>query len=224
MILATWNLERLKHQSALNDINRVLDNLDASILVLTETDNRISLPNYETCITTSSLTEQVGINYQETERRVALYTNYEVVRHYETYDKYTSLCVELKTEYGNLIIYGTIIGVFGNRNVSFKEDLIKQRANIERYAPKAPLCFIGDYNTSFADNYYFTNWGRTLLNTLFEKHDIELVTRGVPEAIDHIALSRSLIINKSVEISEWNADKKYSDHKGIAVQLIGGVK
>ncbi|WP_432670753.1 endonuclease/exonuclease/phosphatase family protein [Flavobacterium sp. SM2513] len=219
MKIATWNIERLKHKSALPEIHTVLVELNADILVLTETDSRIHLSKFKTCITTPSLSELDAKTYSQTEHRVAIYTNYEVINQFETCDNYTSLCVEVATPKGNLIIYGTIIGIYGNRNPNFKTDLLQQIADIESLSKKGNFCFIGDYNTSFSDNYYFTNYGRIILDEAFEKNTLKLVTRNQPECIDHIAISKSFITDKIVEIQEWNHDKKLSDHKGIAVHL-----
>ncbi|MEN9488259.1 MAG: hypothetical protein RL494_524, partial [Bacteroidota bacterium] len=40
MKIANWNIERLKNSSKLDEITQILTDLDAEILVLTETDNR----------------------------------------------------------------------------------------------------------------------------------------------------------------------------------------
>ena len=38
MRIATWNVERLKYKTALAEMKRSIGNVDADILVLTETD------------------------------------------------------------------------------------------------------------------------------------------------------------------------------------------
>ncbi len=47
MKIATWNVERLKHSSKLEEIISKIEELEADILVLTETDSRIKLKNYK---------------------------------------------------------------------------------------------------------------------------------------------------------------------------------
>jgi len=80
---------------------------------------------------------------------------------------------------------------------------------------------IGDYNTSFADNYYFTHLGRDLLNCTFRNKNINLLTKNVEHCIDHIAISERFLKNLEIgEIAEWNKEKTLSDHKGISVNLI----
>ena len=152
MRISTWNIERLKHKSDIVHINSTLAKLKADVLVLTETDNRVAPTNYKFCIQTQKLTEIQPDDYLESENRITIYTNYEIIRQYETYDRYTSVCVELKTEHGNLIVYGTIIGVYGNRTKNFNADLSQQISDCQRLSNQKNFCLIGDYNISFADN------------------------------------------------------------------------
>ena len=219
MRISTWNIERLKHKSDIVHINSTLAKLKADVLVLTETDNRVAPTNYKFCIQTQKLTEIQPDDYLESENRITIYTNYEIIRQYETYDRYTSVCVELKTEHGNLIVYGTIIGVYGNRTKNFNADLSQQISDCQRLSNQKNFCLIGDYNISFADNYYFTNEGRNKLNNLFREIKLNLLTRNVAECIDHIAISENFITNMETKIGECNTDKKLSDHKGIYVNL-----
>ena len=219
MKIATWNVERLKHQSKLDKINVLIEGINADILVLTETDSRIKPLSFRNRIDTPKLTEIDPKHYAETENRISIFTNYEIVEQFETYDKYTSLCVELKTELGNLKVYGTIIGIYGNRNKAFNTDLKKQMDDFERLSQANNFCLIGDFNISFSDNYYFTNFGRDELNKSFDKNNLELVTRQKKECIDHIAISKKFIKNAEMEIIEWNERKTLSDHKGIYMNL-----
>jgi hypothetical protein len=219
MRIATWNIERLKHKTDLVLINSTLTGQKADILVLTETDNRVALANYKYCIRTPKLTEIRPDQYLESENRITIYTNYEIIRQYETVDTYTSLCVELNTELGPFVVYGTIIGIFGNRTENFNADLSLQIRDCRELSRDKNFCIIGDYNISFADNYYFTHIGRNELNNLFRECNLNLLTRDKAECVDHIAISENFITNMETEIGEWNLDKKLSDHKGIYVEL-----
>lgn len=218
MKIATWNIERLKHKYKINDILNQINDLKADILVLTETDSRINLSNFKNRFDTPKLIEIDSKMYSETENRVSIFTNYEIVNQHETIDEYTSLCVELKTENGNLIIYGTIVGIYGNRNENFKIDLIKQINDFEALSNNN-ICIAGDFNISFSDNYYFTNYGRSELNKAFETNNLELLTRQTKNCIDHIAISKNFIKGKEIEIKEWNENKELSDHKGIIAEI-----
>lgn len=177
---------------------------------MTETDEQIKL-NHKIFFQTEKIADK---NYKNSERRVSIFTNYNLVKNYPTYDKFTSICVELETEFGNLLVYGTIIGISGNRNKNFKIDLQKQIEDFKIFSEKN-ICIVGDFNCSFADNYYFTNFGRNNLLQAFEDLKIELLTKNCAECIDHIAISKKFLFNNEYKFSGWNFDKKLSDHKGI---------
>ena len=125
----------------------------------------------------------------------------------------------MKSENGNLLVYGTIIGIYGNRNENFKEDLPKQIDDFKNLSKNQNLCVIGDYNISFSDNYYFTNLGRRELNKCFAENGIENLTLYLSQTIDHIAISRKFIANTKIVTGEWGSEKKLSDHKGISLFL-----
>jgi hypothetical protein len=220
MTIATWNLERLKYSKETAKIISILENLNADILVLTEYDERVNLKNYPFQIATKSLSEIQPGYYRPSEKRVKIYSKYEIVNQLQTYDEYTSCCTEIKTEKGNLLVYGTIIGIFGNRNENFKADLAKQIIDYTTLTRNYNICIIGDYNISFSDNYYFTNWGRNELNYTFLQNKIKNLTHHLPETIDHIAISQEFIGDAELKIQEWNLDKKLSDHKGVCISWI----
>lgn len=219
MIIATWNVERLKHKAELDAIIRECERPQADILILTETDEQVR-PSYRYCFQTPRLDEIQPGYYKATENRVSIFTNYPCVRRHPTYDPYTSICVELETERGNLLVYGTIIGIFGNRHTSFQPDLLEQVADFRRLAAGgASLCVCGDYNCSFSDNYYYTKAGRDALLRSFEENKMKILTEAQPWCIDHIAISGCFVEGCDIRVQEWNLDKALSDHKGIAVEI-----
>ena len=99
-------------------------------MALTEYDEQVVL-DYPYPLATEFIAEEIfneksKVVYKQTERRVKLFSRFEIVQKLVTYNKHTSLCVELKTPKGNLIVYGTILGIFGNRHKNFKADLALQ--------------------------------------------------------------------------------------------------
>lgn len=220
MRIATWNVERLKHRRDLDEIRSLCSMAAADILVLTETDDRLK-PDYKHCFQTTSLKGIiVPTQYADAENRVSIYTNYECVQIHSTYDEATAVCVELATESGNLLVYGTIIGIKGNRDPKYKGDLSRQLADIERFRSAGHMvCMAGDFNCSFSDGYYFTKAGRSTMLEAFDENNIEILTAGLPETIDHIAVSSDFIVGKNIRLWEWNEDKRLSDHKGVAVEI-----
>lgn len=121
MRIATWNVERLKYKNKLDLILECGRRAMADILVLTETDSQIELP-YPYCFQTPPAKEIRLDLYHDTENRVSIYTRYDCIGEHETYDEYTARCIELETEQGKLLVYGTIMGIFGNREVSYIGD------------------------------------------------------------------------------------------------------
>ncbi|MEF9984028.1 MAG: hypothetical protein RR710_05750 [Oscillospiraceae bacterium] len=216
--IATWNVERLCHKNKLPLIMEICIRKNADIFVLTETDEQLRL-DYRSCFKTP-VPISSSINYRSSESRVSIFTNYEVIKQYHTFDKYTAICIEVATEFGNLLVYGVIMGIFGNRQINYKIDLPCIIADIARLTANGKsLCVCGDYNCSFSDNYYYTKDARLTLEKSFEKNYLELLTRQQPQCIDHIAISRRFIGESAVSVMEWNHEKKLSDHKGILANL-----
>ena len=224
MKIATWNVDRLRTKKNRDEIIKQCNECNADILVLTENDDTIT-PKYQLPYTTQTPPPlniegyDEPLTYRSTEHRVSIYTNYKKIKEYETFDPHTSICIELETEKGNLLVYGTIIGVLGNRHPSFKKDLIKQMADIRKLADAGHnICICGDYNCSFSDNYYYTKEGRELIKNTFSECDIKLLTEECSSCIDHIAISNKFICESSEPV-EWNMDKRLSDHKGVSVEF-----
>lgn len=219
MTIATWNVERLKHYQDLGDILLACNRAQADILVLTETDDRVR-PDYPYCFHTLPPAELQPEWYKPTEKRVSVFTRYPCIRQHTTYDPYTSICVELETEQGSLLVYGTIIGIYGNRHPSFQEDLLRQCEDFMRLSEgQNNLCICGDWNCSFGDNYYFTRFGRDCLLQTLSKSKIRLLTALQAQCIDHIAISERFFDGTEMHIEEWNHEKRLSDHKGILVRF-----
>lgn len=216
MIIATWNIERFKHHKEKESMLQLCSRTEADIMVLTETDNRFHL-NYKYCYSTAPAKEAIPSLYRESENRVSIYTNYKMVCQYDTFDPYTSICVELEMEQSSLIVYGTVMGILGNRDSSYKKDLSLIMNDIKNLPHEKNICVIGDYNCSFSDNYYYTKDGRNMIEDTFSELGISILTYSQPKCIDHIAMSDSMINVANVKVWEWNQDMKLSDHKGIAV-------
>jgi endonuclease/exonuclease/phosphatase family metal-dependent hydrolase len=220
MRVATWNVERLKRRRDLSQIGEACNQAMADIFVLTETDFSLDV-GFKFCSRTPPPSGE-AVSYRNTESRVSICTNYEIVKQHETFDEQTAICAELSTTYGNLLVYGVVIGIYGNRHNTYMEDLLRISADISRLAADgASICVCGDFNCSFSDNYYFTKSGRITLEEMCRVNDIELLTLKQKECIDHIAISRSFLGAVEYRVAEWNADKMLSDHKGIVAEVYG---
>jgi hypothetical protein len=219
MKIATWNIERLKHKNLCDKIIQICEQKHSDILVLTETDDRVK-PYYQYCFQTRNTINEGKLEYKDTETRVSIFTNYKCIRQYPTFNPFTAVCVELDTSEGPILVYGTIMGVYGNRHSSYLTDLQRQINDFSNFLTLGkPLCICGDFNCSFVDNYYYTKAGRESLLEFFDQNNIKILTGNRCECIDHIAISDSFIKNAEILIEEWNYNKVLSDHKGISAQI-----
>ncbi len=218
MKIATWNLERLEKRKN-SEIKEILINLDADLLILTETNSAIQLENY-TCISAETLPNIFeGIKYKEGENRVSIWTKYKVKNHYKTFDSFTAVCCDVKTPFGILTVYGSIIGVFGNRQPRFNNDLLGHLSDFKELFPGRNVCFAGDLNVTFSGRVWPSKVARQILNDTFKNYDLINTTENIVNNVDHIVLSKDFIKNKKLEIFTWNEDKKLSDHVGHLLTL-----
>ena len=218
MKISTWNIERLKKKKHLPEILSEIEKINADILVLTETDSHISPTHYPFKVETKPLI-LIDKKANSTENRVSIFSKFPIMETFETYDEFTSCLAEIETPFGNLFVYGTIVGVLGNRNEQFIPDLKNQMNDLQKLSEKN-ICFIGDLNCTFLDNYYFTNEGRTLFDKNFKALNLKNITAEIPENIDNIVISGKFVERFKIELSEFNLDKKLSDHKGIIAEFI----
>ena len=228
MTIATWNLECLKHKKNLYLVLEEINKVNADILILTEYDEQVEL-DYPYQLATEFIAEEIfneksKVVYKPTERRMKIFSRFEIVRQFETYNNNTSLCVELKTPKGNLIIYGTIIGIFGNRHKNFNEDLALQIEDYKRLGKDNNFCVAGDFNISFSDGHYFTKQGRDSLKEVFQELDMQIPTASIENNIDQIAISNQFLQNIIPTRGCWNEDTKntippLSDHMGVWINV-----
>lgn len=218
MKIATWNLERLIKRKNQLVIDK-LEDINADILILTETNSIIQLDNY-TCISTDSLPADFdNIKYNVGENRVSILTKYKATTRYETFDSFTTVCTDIETPFGLLTVYGSIIGVFANRQPRFDNDLYGQLEDFGRIFPGRQVCFAGDLNVTFSGRPWPSNKARQTLVEAFDKFGLTNTTANIADTVDHIVLSSDFLVNKHLEIETWNTDKKLSDHVGHLLTL-----
>lgn len=217
MKIATWNIERpTKTAIRIRKIIDCLQIIDPDILILTETNVAVHLGETYNYFHTEILLETF---YKDGERRTSIFSKYPLIDQEITFRADTSICCRLNTAFGDLSVYGTIIGINGNRRKNFDADLSKQLEDFERISANGNFCIAGDLNMSFGDNYYFTEEGRKKLDDSFQKLRLTNLTTDIPENIDHIVISEDFIKDKPIKLSTWNTDKRLSDHMGVCVSI-----
>ena len=218
MKILTWNIERPKTENP--QILEKLAEFDADILILTETNSIIKLGQEYKFISTETLkNEYDGVKYKPGENRTTIWTRYEIGIQQKTYDSFTSVCAEIETPIGLLIVYGTIIGVFGGIGERFTSDLENQLLDFEKLSTESSICIAGDLNVTFSGRVYPSHDARNKLNSVFEKLQLTNLTSEIENNVDHIVLSKSFVENRKVKIETWNIDKKLSDHIGVCLTL-----
>jgi len=218
MRIATWNLERLEKNKDLLIVNKLVA-INADILILTETNDSISIDNYN-CISTSDLPAHFdGVNYSAGEKRVSILTKYKLKSQHKTFDSFTTVCVDVETPHGILTVYGSIIGVFANRQPRFDNDLYGQLSDFDTIFPNREVCFAGDLNVTFSGHTWPSQKARQILLDTFLKFNLKNITANIKDTVDHIILSDSFLGNPTYEIETWNLDKKLSDHVGNMITL-----
>ncbi|OJV25484.1 MAG: hypothetical protein BGO32_00225 [Bacteroidetes bacterium 37-13] len=218
MKIATWNLQRLDKRKDAQILDKLAE-VSADICVLTETKLSIQLANY-TCLSTNILPAHFdGIKYKNGECRVSILTHYKVIAQHTTFDSNTTVCVDLETPYGELTVYGSIIGVFGNKQPRFNQDLEGHISDFKNLFPNKQICFLGDFNTTFSGRAWPSTLARNTLNNTFKTYALTNATEQIFDTVEHIVLSSNLIENKQVKTSLWNTDKELSDHLGICIDF-----
>lgn len=218
MKIATWNLQRLDKRKN-DEILSKLEGLEADIIILTETNEVIQLNGY-TFIGTEPLPAQFdGIKYKTGENRVSILTKYKTTTRYQTYDKYTAVCTDIETPFGFLTVYGSIIGVFGNKQPKFDNDLYGQLADFEKLIPGRNCCIAGDFNVTFSGRVYPSRKAREVLVVAFKELELNITTAAIENNVDHIVLGDVFLQGKQISLETWNTDKKLSDHIGVSVTL-----
>jgi exonuclease III len=218
MKIATWNLERPKMNGKKTPaIIEFLKGINADNFILTETETFIDLGD-EYFVRHSEKDKQEY--FREGERRVSIFSKYPITNTLDTFRADTSLCVSLDTPKGELIIYGTVIGNRGNKGYNFKEDLEEQLLDFNRHSFEKNFCIAGDFNISFSDSYYTIAESREKLLTTFDNLGMEILTKKLPENIDHIVLTNTFYGTTKPKIETWNEAKNLSDHKGVWIEII----
>lgn len=217
MKILTWNLQRPKYKNQL--ILDKLQEFDADIIVLTETSSFINLgENYNSHSTENLFKGYDGItDYRNEENRTTIWTKYKIVKQHKTYDNFTSVCAEIKTPFGLLNVYGTIIGVFGGKDERFKSDLKSQLLDFDKLTGN--ICIAGDFNVQLSGYAYPSHTARNSLHQIFDKLNLKSLTSMIPLNVEHIIVSNEFVNNRTIDIETWNEEKTLSDHVGICITL-----
>jgi hypothetical protein len=197
-----------------------LTSINPDIIILTETNSIINPGNQYNSISTTPLPELYeNIQYQPGENRVTIYSKYPILKQIPTADSHSSVCVEIATPYGPLIIYGTIIGSLGGLLDPFKSDLEKQTADLTKISQLGNTCFCGDLNISFSGRPYPSKIVQQKVSDLFDQLSLTNLTKDFNESALHTVFSILYLENRKVNADIQPFDKKITDHSLINVSI-----
>ena len=220
MKILSINLERPKinQTEKLNSIKELIFSENPDIIFLTETNLILEFGAESFSIHSKELPSFYdNQNYKEKENRVSIFSKYPIVEAIETYDEYTAVCGKINTEFGELTLYGSIIGSFGGKDIHFENDLKNQKNEIEKL--KENLCYSGDFNISFSGFKYPSNKIVNETKEFFEQQNLKILTEENPDCAIHIVMNQNFLNNKKVRNKLIKIDRKISDHN-VAISEI----
>jgi endonuclease/exonuclease/phosphatase family metal-dependent hydrolase len=141
----------------------------------------------------------------------------------EVSDPLTSVCVKVKTTQGQMLVYATVIGIFGHPSQNVDEQIGDWRKVSK--SGEVSICIAGDFNVQFSRLDHFTQASKDKIVACFSELGITNLTCGIAENIDHIAISDRFLENAPhSETHLWNLEKKHhvpqlSDHIGVSINL-----
>jgi endonuclease/exonuclease/phosphatase family metal-dependent hydrolase len=236
--IATWNLERprekgwVKNQRRLNQIHEI----GADLWVLTETNTAVSLQgDYESVASIQPEYYTVGENL------ATIWSRWKVLQSLPTFDPIYTVCAEVDSPFGAMIVYGTVIPYANEKGISGTakrweehrrsiEQHHQDWLRIQKQYPQHLMCIAGDFNQSRdGSGWYSEKQSVDRLSAVLSNLSLHCVTeakmmgQGLSRAtVDHICLSKSLIPHVvSVDFWEGTTPEKerMSDHNGVLVDL-----
>ncbi len=156
--ISTWNVDRprLNTEKTKLILEKIYET-NSDIIVLTETSNAIDLgTDFEFSL------KSIPFERTPNEQWITIWSKWEITQHLKTFNENRTACGRIKTPFGEIIIYGTIIpyhmaGVSGERygNLNYKmwqyheEDIYKQAEDWKQLILQnidTPFFVVGDFN------------------------------------------------------------------------------
>ncbi|NEX63345.1 endonuclease/exonuclease/phosphatase family protein [Noviherbaspirillum galbum] len=237
--IATWNLNRPKLGSTEKNKMRseVIQKWDADIWILTETSDAIQLPGFS-----FAASDKGCSSYAAGESSATIWSRFPIRRVLQTFDATSSVCAEIHSDIGQLLVYGTIITYANDRGDGTKKRWEEHRRAIQAQAldwvklrrnfPQHQLIVAGDFNQSRdGSGWYEDTTSVKLLTEALKEASLACVTeedfrqKGLLKSratIDHICLSESLqVVPESLRAWEGYTEggNKLSDHNGVCIDI-----
>jgi endonuclease/exonuclease/phosphatase family metal-dependent hydrolase len=232
MKIATFNIDwarKYRSRNHFSAIEKFLSQQDFDFLILTEAIH-LNLKNFNFKYFSETIPEGVvyeNIDYTtylrgEKAFRTVIYSKTPFKKRFKVKDDKTSLALEFETEFGNLVIYATIIGTWFNRKPFAENELQNCISDCRAiFKENQDIIIVGDLNTSFVVNeekFTINEHTTNTLKGLFDELNLTNLTQGFSKNIDHIIIPMRLK-DKNIRSEIFIEKGKYSDHAGIVVSL-----
>lgn len=215
-----WSLQASKKK-----IEAILNQQNFDFLILTEAVS-LNLSNFSFKYFSEQIPEYTiyeGLNYSEYLKgekafRTIIYSKTPAKRTYNVIDKKTSLAIEFETEFGNFVIYATIIGTQYRKKPFAKDELEHSMTDCRNIFETNPnLIIVGDLNTSFLGNekqFSINNETTESLKSLFKDLNLINATENITQNIDHIIIP-NFLKKHLADVKTFVEKDVLSDHKGV---------
>ena len=220
MKILSWNVKRPK--SGEKRVDKILELIlaqNADLVFLTETNSILNLPNYHKIQSREVVSNLEGIEFKKGENQISIFSKFTISNELNTYSDFSSVCGNAKTNWGDLILYGSVIGFLGGKTPHFKHDLAKHKEDLIQLNLKGNVCFSGDLNISFSGHPYPSKVIRNEMLDFFEELNLEILTKSIENSAIHIVLSKEFIQDKKIKLTEIEVDIKVSDHHLIVAEI-----
>lgn len=221
MKILSWNIERPKiHQKEkIGFIKELILSENPDIIFLTETNLCLDFGAEYFSIHSKELPDfHDGQKYNEKENRVSIFSKYPFLETIKTYDEYTAICGKIKAEDEETMLYGSIIGCFGGRDLFFENDLKNQKNEIQNL--KGNICFSGDFNISFSGWKYPNKKIIEETKAFFENENLKILTEENEDCAIHIVMDNDFINHKILKSKMIKIDRKISDHNAVICEIL----
>lgn len=220
MKILSWNLERPKKNqlAKINQIEKLVKDENADIIIVTESNRCIDFGQEYFKLHTDSLPSYLdNQNYSEGENRVSIYSKFPLKKQISTYDPFTAVCGLAETNFGELVIYGSVIGSFGGKGFHFENDLEQQKKDIQNL--HGNICYSGDFNISFSGWKYPSQKVIEDTKYFFNAQNLEIITENNKDSAIHAVLNKDFLQDKVYITRMIEIDRKISDHNLIICEI-----
>ncbi len=221
MKILSWNIERLKinKDDKLDFIKNLISSENPDLIFLTETNLIVDFGSKYFSFHSKELPSfHDNQSYNEKENRVSIFSKYSFIETVETYDEYTAICGKINSDFGELILYGSIIGSFGGKGFHFENDLENQKSEIEKL--QRNICYSGDFNIAFSGWKYPSIKVINETTAFFNQQNLKILTRENENCAIHIVMSNDFLKNKTVKNKMIKIDRKISDHNAVICEIL----